>query len=271
VTERDDRTRLRSTFDAAAERYDRIRPGYLPDVFDDIERLGGLGPGSRVLEIGCGTGQATVDLAMRGYAVVAVEIGSELAAIASRHLAGFETTDVIVADFERWELPSEPFDAVVSATAFHWIDPEMRFVKAADALMPGGVLAIVDTEHVAGGTEQFFVEVQDCYERWDPKTEPDLRLSAAADIEANVDEVARSGRFGPVSVRRYEWDQAYSTSDYLDLLLTYSGHLALEPPARACLLDCIGSLIDDAYGGLITKRYLTTLRLASRLDGPGSV
>jgi SAM-dependent methyltransferase len=264
VTEGDDRTRLRATFDSAAERYDRIRPRYLTAVFDDIERLGGLAPGSRVMEVGCGTGQATVDLATRGYDVVAVEIGAELAAIASRRLAAFPRADVIVADFERWELPIEPFDAVVAATAFHWIDPEIRFLKAADALRPGGPLAIVDTDHVAGGTEQFFVDVQDCYERWDPKTEPGLRLPAAADMEANVDEVARSGRFGPVIVCRYEWEQTYSTSGYRDLLLTYSGHLALERPARTGLLDCIEALIDNRYGRFITKRYLTTLRLAHR-------
>ena len=268
MTERDDRTRLRATFDTAAERYDRIRPRYLTEVFDDIERLGGLAPGIRVLEVGCGTGQATVDLATRGHAVVAVEIGAELAAIASRRLARFPDAEVIVADFERWELPTEPFDAVVSATAFHWIDPEIRFLKAADALRPGGLLAIVDTDHGAGGTEQFFVDVQDCYERWDPKTEPGLRLPAAADVETNVDEVARSGRFGPVTVRRYEWEQMYSTSAYRDLLLTYSGHLALERPTRTGLLDCVGALIDSRFGGSITKRYLTTLRLAHRLDGP---
>jgi SAM-dependent methyltransferase len=268
VTERDDRARLRLTFDTAAERYERIRPRDLPEVFDDIERFGGLGRGSRVLEIGCGTGQATIDLAIRGYAVVAVEIGAELAAIARRRLADYPDAEVIVADFERWELPAEPFDAVVSATAFHWIDPEIRFGKAADALRPSGMLAIIDTDHVAGGTEPFFVDVQDCYERWDPTTEPGLRLQAASALEPDVGEVARSARFGPTIVRRHEWDLAYPTSDYLDLLLTYSGHIALESSARAGLLDCIATLIDDRYGGTITKRYLTTVRLARRRDAP---
>jgi 16S rRNA A1518/A1519 N6-dimethyltransferase RsmA/KsgA/DIM1 with predicted DNA glycosylase/AP lyase activity len=109
---------LRLKFDTVAERYDRVRPRYLPEVFDDIERLGGLGPGSCVLDIGCGTGQATVDLAQRGYSVVAVEIGRALAVIASRRLAGFPNAKVIGTDFERREVPPDPFDAVVSATDF---------------------------------------------------------------------------------------------------------------------------------------------------------
>jgi SAM-dependent methyltransferase len=267
VTEQADRERLRLTFDTAAERYERIRPRYLPDVFDEIERFGGLGRGSRVLEVGCGTGQATIDLATRGYEVVAVELGAELAAIARRRLVGFPDAEVIVADFERWELPAEPFDAVVAATAFHWIDPEIRFQKAADALQPGATLAIIDTDHVAGGTEPFFVDAQDCYERWDPSTESGLRLSPASAVEPNTDEVARSARFGPTTVRSYEWDQVYTTADYVDLLLTYSGHLALEPSLRADLLDCIARLIEDRYGGSITKHYLTTVRLAHRRDG----
>ena len=265
MAEQDNRNVLRTTFDAVAECYDRTRPHYPPDVFDDIEQLGGLRQGSRVLEVGSGTGQATIDLAIRGHAVIAVELGPELAAIARRRLADYSKAEVIVADFERWELPSVPFDAVVSASAFHWIDPTIRFAKAADALVRDGVLAIIDVDQVAGGTEPFFVDVRDCHENWDPGSEDASPLPATVDIPTRSDEIERSGRFGPVMVRRYEWEEDYSTTDYLDLLLTYSGHLALDASARAGLLACIRSLIDDRYGGSVTKRYLVTLRLARRL------
>lgn len=258
------RVELRRTFDSAAERYHRARPGYPPAVFEDIATLGGLGPDSRVLEIGCGTGQATIPLAQRDYRVLAVELGPKLAAVARRELAPYPKVEVVVADFETWQLPAEPFDAVVCATAFHWIDPEVRVAKAADALRSGGTLAIIGTEHVAGGTEQFFVDVQECYVRWNPDTPPGVRLPPAAEVAIDTDELDRSGRFGPVNVRRYEWEAPYSTRQYLDLLLTYSGHLALEPDARRQLLDCIGALIEDRYSGGIVKRYLTELRLARK-------
>jgi SAM-dependent methyltransferase len=258
--------RLRLTFDEEAERYDRIRPRYPPEVFDEIERLGGLTRGSRVLEIGSGTGQATADLALRGYQVTALELGGELAAVGRANLARYPRVEVIVADFEEWVLPPEPFDGVVSATAFHWIDPSVRVVKAADALREGGALAIIDTDHVAGGSEQFFVDVQDCYQRWDPNSQPGLRLPEPANVSPELDELNRSGRFGPVEVRRYEWESAYSTSEYADLLRTYSGHIALERSVRARLLECISTLIDNRYGGRIEKRYLTTLRVARRVN-----
>ncbi len=92
--------RLRTTFDEDAERYDRARPGYPAAVFDDLAALAGVGPGCRVLEIGCGTGQATVPLAERGCEIVAVELGADLAAVARRRLAGFPKVRVEVAAFE---------------------------------------------------------------------------------------------------------------------------------------------------------------------------
>jgi SAM-dependent methyltransferase len=258
------REELRETFDTAAERYDRARPGYPARLFDDLVALAGLEPGARVLEIGCGTGQATVPLAERGFRIVAVELGPALAAVARRNLAGFPSVEVVVANFEDWPLPPEPFDLVVSATAFHWLDPLIRLEKTAAALRPSGSLAVIMTEHVAGGSLAFFADAQRCYERWDPATPPDLHLLPAEQIPTGAEEIDRSGLFESATVRRYERDLAYSSVSYLDVLLTYSGHLALPPEARAGLLDCIASLIDGPFGGRIEKRYLNELCLARR-------
>jgi SAM-dependent methyltransferase len=236
-------------------------------MFDDLAELAGIGSGSRVLEIGPGTGQATLPLAERGCRIVAVDLGERLAAVARRNLSRFPAVEVVTAAFEDWPLPPEPFDLVLAATAFHWIDPAVRVVKSADALRPGGSLATVATHHVAGGDESFFAETQACYERWDPETPPGgTPLPAAADIPSSSEELDRSVRFGPVTFRRYEWEQPYSTASYREVLLTYSGHRALDATAQARLLDCIGRLIDSGYGGRITKRYLTELRIARTLE-----
>ncbi len=256
----DDYVRLRETFNEDAERYDRARPGYPARLFDDL----GLAPGARILEIGCGTGQATVPLAERGYRVVAVELGADMAAVARRNLAGFDAVEVVTAAFEDWPLPAEPFDMVFSATAFHWVDPAVRVVKSAAALRPGGILATVGTHHIAGGTAAFFAEAQLCYERYDPATPPGLRLESAEEIPRDDRELADSDHFGPATFHRYEWESSYSTADYLDLLMTYSGHRALPEAQRHGLLDCIARLIDVDHGGRVVKRYLTELRLAHR-------
>jgi SAM-dependent methyltransferase len=262
-----DHARLRQTFDEVAELYDRARPDYPAELFDRLAQAAALGPGSRVLEIGCGTGQATVPLAGRGYEIVAVELGPALAAVARRNLAGFASVEVVNADFEQWPLPERPFDVVFSATAFHWIDPAVRVPKSARALRPGGVLAIVATEHVAGGTERFFADAQRCYERFDPATPPGLVMQPASEFGRDDAELTASGLFGPATFHRWERDLTYTTREYLDVLLTYSGHRALPADARAGLLDCLARLIDNDHGGRITKRYLTELTLAQGSGG----
>ncbi|MFF1868422.1 class I SAM-dependent methyltransferase [Kitasatospora herbaricolor] len=259
------RERLRATFTEDAELYDRARPGYPYRMYEDLSGLVTLGPECRILELGCGTGQATVPLAATGSRITAVELGPEMAGVARRNLTPYPHAEVVVGAFEDWPLPPDPFDLVFAATSFHWIDPAVRAAKAADALRPRGVLAVVSTHHVKGGSEEFFADVQPLYERFDPATPPGLRLSPAADIAPDGAELAGSGRFGPVEVRRYEWDLAYSGREYLDVLRTYSGHRALPAPARTGLLAGIADLIDHRYGGSITKRYLTELMTAERL------
>ncbi|MEX1008800.1 MAG: class I SAM-dependent methyltransferase [Acidimicrobiia bacterium] len=258
---------LREIFDEDAERYDRARPGYPDALFDDLFDLASIGPGSRVLEIGCGTGQATVVLAARGCSVVAVELGASLAAVAARNLAPYPNAQIVVSAFEDWPLPAEPFDAVVAFTAFHWVDAEVGLAQVAATLRPGGAFVIVMTEHVAGGTDPFFVDVQDCYERWDPDTPAGIRLERADDVAARIDvEADPKGRFGAAVLRCYETDRTYTTAVYLDVLQTYSGHRAMDDDARDRLLTCIGSLIDSRYGGLIVKRYLNTMRVSRRVS-----
>jgi SAM-dependent methyltransferase len=251
-----DRESLRRTFTEDAELYDRARPGYPAGLFDEIPR------GSRVLEIGCGTGQATVPLAERGCRIIAIELGEELARLARRKLAGFPGVEVVNATFEDWPLTPEPFDVVLAATSFHWIDPAVRVAKSADALRPGGTLAVISTHHIKGGTDPFFTDVQRCYEKFDPDTPPGETLQPAVALPSDSAEIDGSGRFGVSRFRRFEWEQDYTTAEYLDVLSTYSGHRALPADARAGLLDCIAALIDGRYGGRIVKRYLTLLRLS---------
>lgn len=258
-----EREHLRQTFGGAAERYDRVRPSYPDKIVDEFMRLGNLGAGSRVLEIGCGTGQLTRSLVDRGLDVTAVELSGELAAVARGNLPEAE---IIAGDFETWPLPERPFDAVVAATSFHWIDPAVQFTKTADALKPGGALGIMGSLHVDGGTRQFFVDVQECYERWDPeKTEPGLRLPAPDAIKDDYD-VTRGGRFELAGTSRRVGEFPYRTSEYLDLLMTFSGHLDLPPQRQRSLLECIGNLIDERYGGSVTKASLFLLTVGRRVS-----
>jgi SAM-dependent methyltransferase len=104
----EDQNRLRTTFDGAALLYDQVRPGYPEELFDDMVALSRLPSGGRVLEIGCGTGQATVPLARRGYRVLCVELGENLATVARRNLVPYPRAEVQTGDFEEYPLQEGP-------------------------------------------------------------------------------------------------------------------------------------------------------------------
>lgn len=261
----DVRHRLRTTFEDVPELYDRARPTYPPAVFDDLVELGGLRPGARVLEIGCGTGLATVPLAERGLDVVCVELGSALAEVARRKLAPFPNVEVVTAAFETWGPAEAAFDAVVAFTAFHWLDPEVRYAKPAALLRPGGVLGVVDVRHVQlEGGDPFWTEVQEDYDAVVP--DPGNRPPPPPDEVPHFgDEISASGLFVNVGLRRHVWSVTYTSEEYLAVLRTYSGHRVLPDGKREELLGRIRRRVEARTDPRVTKEYLATLNVAARL------
>jgi SAM-dependent methyltransferase len=130
-------------FDQVADEYDRHRPTYPDALLDHTCEVAALSAGDRVLEIGCGTGQLTHSLLARGLRVSAIEPGDRLIALARQNLRESGDVELINAQLEDAPLPRERFDAVFSASAMHWIDPDLGWQKAAEALAPGGTLALV--------------------------------------------------------------------------------------------------------------------------------
>ena len=155
---------LRLGFDAVPEIYDRIRPTYPSALFDELFAL--LPPEPRIVEVGPGTGQATADLLKRGAVVTAVEIGYDLASFLARKLGADDRLKVIRSSFEDAPLSLAAYDAVVSATAYHWVQPPARLEKPAAVLKPHGRLAVIDTNQVASPVDRgYFERVRPIYEK----------------------------------------------------------------------------------------------------------
>jgi SAM-dependent methyltransferase len=259
---------LATTFDTAAELYERARPGYPAELFDDLAAsVGSPAAAARVLEIGAGTGQATRGLIARRWSVVALEPGRELARVARRVLAPLGDVEVVVAAFERWGAGAEAsFDVVFAATSWHWLDPAVACRRAAELLRAGGSLAIVSTAHVlpeAGG-DPFFREVEQAYEAVGMSDgeggPPPPETVEAPDVAV----IESSGFFEPPTVRRYVWGRSYSADEYLALLATYSGHIAASAGQRERLFADIRRRIDGRPSASVLKHYLNILQVARR-------
>jgi SAM-dependent methyltransferase len=254
------RSERRATFDRAADLYERARPGYPVELIDDVVALAELGPRSRVVEIGCGTGKATLPLAERGLQIICVELGASLAAIAKRKLAPFPGVEIVNADFETWRPEQADYDAAVAFTAFHWIPPDQRYPSVAAVLREGGALAVAMVHHVVTeDSDPFFSEVQADYEAVGRGGEPPGPPEEVEDFGA---EMEASGLFRVVAERRYEWEMEYTADAYVDVLGTYSNHLMQEEEARERLFDLIRARIGDRT---VRKSYLATLDVAVRL------
>ena len=263
----DQRNRLRTTFDEAASLYDEVRPGYPEELFDAVVSLSGIEPGGRILDIGCGTGQATVPFARRGYRILCIELGENMTAVARRNLGGYPRTEVRTGAFEDMPLQEGAFDLANSATAFHWLDPAVAYPKVAGALGDRGSLALFWNVHVhSDASEGFFEAAQRIYEREAPEIvgpEDYKGLPRPDEVPDRTAEIEDSGLFGDVIRRAYRWDEAYDTEGYLRILSTYSGHRSLNDDTRKRLFHGIADLIDSEFGGRIVKGYLTTLYVAN--------
>lgn len=246
-----------SVFDATADRYDAARPEYPAELIDDLVALAQLAPGDRLLEIGCATGKATRPLLARGFRVTCVEPGPSLAARAAATL----DADVHNTRFEDW--PGEPgaFDLVFAATAWHWLDPDVRYAKAHEQLRPGGHLAFWSAAHAfPDGFDPFFTEIQTVYDEinesyrgaWPPPPEPDQR----AEIEA-------SGLFGDVAVRRYLWELQYTADEYVALLDTFSGHIEMTDAQRERLYGEVHRRLGSRK---VHRHWEAVLHVAIRFD-----
>ena len=168
-------------FARVAEAYDQVRPGYPSALVDAACTAGGLGAGSPVLEIGCGTGKLTRALAARDLRVDAVDPGEAMIDVNRRSLGDAADVRFHLGRFEDVELPDDAFAAAFSATAFHWVDPAVGWSKVARVLQPGGVLALVS--HVWAVTEASR-PADEAFQRVLRSVDPDVQLWELRDADA---------------------------------------------------------------------------------------
>jgi SAM-dependent methyltransferase len=266
-----DRRHLGGVFNEVPELYDRVRPTYPDELFADLVGITGMHARSSVLEVGCGTGQATRSLAALGCSVTAVEPGAGMAALARERLARFPNVEVETSSFEEWDARGRRFDVLVAASSWHWVDPSIGWRRAHDVLRPGGWIALLG--HVVvrrPGEPEVYAETADLHERFAPGNpdwgHPPLEDEAHATEEGWGPPNDLGGRFGPTSVRWYPTVQWFDGDGFADLLRSTSLYRRLDPATREPLLDAIAERIRTQMGDRASRRYLSVLRVGQRAD-----
>ncbi len=269
-----------------AEAYDRERPSYPTELVDAVCAIAGLDAGSRVLEIGCGTGKLTEALLERGLVVDAVDPGANMIAFARRRVRDSDGVEFHVGRFEEVSLPERVFAAVLSATAFHWIDPKVGWAKAARLLRPGGTLALIMhigyREESTAADDEALREVFKPYWADSGNSHPLRDLaSLRAGVEERRDNVSAvwtwlghhdlvnadaATLFDDVQLTTQQLTREQTADELWALFETTSLYLRLDPGSRQTLETEARAFV-ERRGGKIRTSELAVLVTAGRSAG----
>ena len=249
---------LRLTFNEDASNYDKFRPTYIDEMYKDVIGFSSLNSSKSALEIGIGTGQATLPFLKTGCKVTAIELGDKLAQFSREKFVEFKKFEVINQDFESVQLDENVYDLVYSATAFHWIPQEIGLPKVYKLLNSGGVFAWISI-HPTPAQEHIHVheKLQKVYNRHsqffgnEPVPSPQIRQQQAENKRKDRFNALKQYGFVDVNTKLYFGTRTFNAKDYTALINTYSDHRAMPDDIRIPFLNEIANII-DSYGGKFT-------------------
>ena len=253
---------LEWTFNTQAEKYEKMRPGYVLQLYEDIFSYRPIDGLSSVIEIGIGGGQATLPILKTGCTLTAVEYGANLAKLCRQKFSNFPGFSVVTTKFEDFECDNNTCDLIYSASAFHWIPEEIGYAKVFKMLKSGGVFArFANHPYKDKGREEIPEALQQIYAVYMPGSHaPDEYSEQDAKNRA---EIASKYGFIDLFYKLYHRTRTFTAKEYIALLGTYSDHIALEKKTRERFFGEIEKAIDQ-LGGQITIYDTIDLQLARK-------
>lgn len=253
---------LEWTFNTEAEKYEKMRPGYVPELYEDIFNYIPINKTSNVVEVGIGGGQATLPILKTGCYLTAVEYGSNLAELCRKKFREYPKLSTVTAKFEDFECDDNTCDLIYSASAFHWIPEEVGYKKVFNLLKSGGVFArFANHPYKDKEREEIHEAIQKIYSVYMPGTLSNDEYSEN-DAEKRADLAGKYG-FIDISFKLYHRTRTFTAKEYTSLIGTYSDHIAIEECTRSKFFSEIESAIDN-LGGKITIYDTIDLQLARK-------
>ncbi|MFC6333100.1 class I SAM-dependent methyltransferase [Paenibacillus septentrionalis] len=254
----------KETFNFIANEYERFRPTYPDEMFDDIFYYSNAEKKDSILEIGCGTGQATGGLVSKDYRnITCIELGDKLAHFTAEKFKSYASIKVINSSFEDWNGEGSPFKLAVSGTAFHFINPKFGYRRVWELLEDSGSIGFFWTIHVPK-YDEIHNEIRTHYKELAPQLDDSKLQTPEEAINERRTLTENSGLFSNIIVKEYNQVLSYTSGDYISLLNTNSKHRQLSESVRYSLLNRIKNSIDRS-GGYIYKDHRVALFLGKKL------
>ena len=252
------RSHLAMSFDRVAPTYKTANVGYPEALIDAIIDLSGIPAGGRILEVGSGTGAATMPFAAKGYRIVCVEPGPNMVRVARETFAGNSNVRVDGSTFEAWPLERQAFDLVFSAHSLYWVKPNVRFVKTADALRSGGSLAYFKNVEIPGEAP-VDMAIRRVVERYMPYPQVRRKEEVERQFEA-------TDHFDPPAKLMIPWSCEREAHLYVVSQSIRLDYYDIEEPKRSEFFAEMEKAI-HAHGGRINVQYEAHLMISRRRRG----
>lgn len=250
-------------FEHVAKDYERFRPGYPEALRDCLEKVADLQPGSELLEIGVGPGQATRLFLGRGYKIIGNEPGEQLRAVAWESLGQPSDLTLEKNTFETWESNNRTFDLIYSGSAFHWVNPEIGFPKVAQLMRPNGYFALF-WNMFPGSDDPLWKEMADVYARLVPEIAKNrLNNDYSKRIAQRRRQILKSDHFQDLTILHFPWTKTFTAGEYIKLLMTYSDHILLSNDEQKKLSQELLTVLEH-HGNQVVREWDTVLFLMRR-------
>jgi SAM-dependent methyltransferase len=267
IWESQDLSQKKQWYSPVADAYNKVRPRYPENLIHRVLELTQLPAKATILELGCGPGNATLAFAKFGFSLICLEPSKAACLFAQTNCAQYPNVEIQNTTFEEYSLKHDKFNAVLAATSIHWIAPEVRYQKSADALQENGYLILLWNCELQPQNEVDQV-LREIYQTHAPSllAQYESRADQEESLRSFGQSILDSGRFKDLVSEQVTSEVTYSTNDYLMLLSTYSPYIELDPQVRNALFEGLREKIEHNFGGNLQLSYVSAFHIARKMN-----